>query len=291
MRHLLFTLYTPLGAWGAASASSATAAYKATELSPSRSALVGLLGAALGWPRPRLEALGHGLSFAVAEDLAPRRLPAPDYHTITPGHPLKGARRWTRFQEVRGSLSGQTQTGSILSSREYFSDGLWRIAVTRRPADADDDLPDLDRLAAALHRPHWPLFAGRKACTLGLPPDPEVIVADTLPQALARYHPPWRRRPALGASLARLRQQCDRQAAQQPRLRLLSDADYPGAPAAERIVAQIDDPRVIEVTSGRFVRRFAERPEHQSWIDRPAPPAADPPDEDAEDHVADPRDL
>ena len=48
MEHLVFTVMAPLGAWGSPSRSAANAAYKPTELDPSRSAVIGILGAALG---------------------------------------------------------------------------------------------------------------------------------------------------------------------------------------------------------------------------------------------------
>jgi len=82
-RHLVFTLYAPFGSWGAASLSAANQAYRATELSPPRSALTGLIGAALGQRRQELAELAQMLLFDVREGLSPVRDLTPDYHTTT----------------------------------------------------------------------------------------------------------------------------------------------------------------------------------------------------------------
>jgi CRISPR system Cascade subunit CasD len=254
MQHLVFTLYAPYGAWGAASASSATTAYKATELEPSRSAVIGLLGAALGRERARLPELDRALFVAVREVLAPRRDPKPDYHTVTPARRPNGRERWTRFEELRPHLAGNDkQGGSILSRREYWTNGLWTVALARSPAEG----PSLKTLAEALSRPVWLLYGGRKACGLGLPPDPEVIAAHGPVEALAAYGLPWTRRPALAAILAPL---ADAVRTQTGFGRLLYDAAYPGAPDPPlRTVARRDRTDHLLQPSGRLFRRYLTR--------------------------------
>lgn len=253
MQHLTFTLYAPYGAWGAASASSATTAYKATELEPSRSAIVGLLGAALGWERARLPVLDRALFVAVREILAPRRDPKPDYHTVTPARPPDARQHWTRFEELRNHLAGSDeQTGSILSRRECWTNGLWTIALTMRSSDG----PSPEAVAESLLRPTWPLYAGRKACGLGLPPDPEIILADGPVAALTTYGLPWSRHPALAVVLAPL---VDAVTEETPG-RLLCDADYPGAPEAPpRSVTRRDRTENLQQPSGRLFRRYQVR--------------------------------
>ena len=252
MHHLAFTLYAPYGAWGAASASSATTAYKATELEPSRSAVTGLLGAALGLERAGLPELDRAFFIAVREVLAPRRDPKPDYHTVTPSRRPDGRGRWTRFAELRTHLAGNDkQSGSILSRREYWTDGLWTVALARSPAAG----PPLEALAEALARPVWLLYAVRKACGLGLPPDPELIAADGPVQALAAYGLPWTRRPGVAAMLASLAQAVKRQGG-----RLLYDPDYPGSPAPPlRTVTRRDRTDHLRQPLGRLSRRYLLR--------------------------------
>jgi CRISPR system Cascade subunit CasD len=248
-RHLLFTLQAPLGAWGSPSLSAANAAFKTTELEPTRSALVGLLGAALGWERDRLGELDAGLSFAVRIDLAPARDPKPDYHTITPADPPAGRAAWTRFEELRRHLMGGEAKGAILSRREHWTNGLWAIAVHARGN------PPLEELADALRDPAWPLYVGRKACALGLPPDPAILEQPDLATALRIYGLPWTRHPGLQAVLSPL----IRQVLPRGGTRLLLDIDYPGAPPIRRIVERRDRPDPEPGGDGWLVRRFRTR--------------------------------
>lgn len=269
--HLLFTLYAPLGAWGSASSSAAGQARKLTELEPSRSALVGMLAAAMGWRRERLAEVDRAVRLAVRVDMAPRREPHPDYHTVTPGVPPRGREPWTRFEELRSHLSGQgKQTGSILSWREFWSNGLWTVAAVR----AGQDGPSLAELHDALEAPRWPLFAGRKAFTLGLPPDPALIDQPTLAEAFAAYGLPWTRHPALRSVLRSL-VDAHRETGKGSGDRLLFEPEMTGkngAPRPIRTVPRRDrpDPAVMgEGTHGPWVvPRWQERTRVEAFLPR-----------------------
>lgn len=256
---LAFTLCAPYGAWGAASLSSATTAYKATELDPPKSALVGLLAAALGLERAGLAALAQSVLVAVRVGVRPERDPKPDYHTITRAAPPEGRDRWTRFEELRAHLAGRGESGSLLSRREYWACGLWTVAVVV----AADAPWSADLLAQALRAPRWTLYAGRKSCTLGLPPDPEVIVDAGGPMAaLGRYGWPWERHPGLAAVLEPLRDRLEHPDAQD----LIFDPDYPGAPQGDdghtvRTTRRRDRPDPLVLDGGRIYQRFHERTE------------------------------
>jgi len=197
--------------------------------------------------------------------VAPEREPHPDYHTVTPGVPPAGAERWTRFAELRRHLAGGTATsGSILSRREFWSNGLWTVATVATGAAG----PTLNRLHAALACPRWPLFAGRKTFTLGLPPDPALVDAPDLAAAFAGYGPPWQRHPGLRVGLRRLA----KAHAANDRDRLLFEPDMPGAPEPLRRVPRRDrpDPAILgEGTAGPWVRpRWHERTRGEAWLRR-----------------------
>ena len=263
-RHLVFTLAAPYGAWGSASLSSATTAHKATELDPSKSALTGLLGAALGFARPRLGELAKHLRVAVWVLARPERDPAPDYHTITRADPPSGREHWGRFEELRSHLAGGEAKGSLISRREYWSGGLWTAAVWSDHPEAGPG-----RLAEALAAPRWPLYAGRKSCTLGLPPDPEVIAAAGPVAALRAYGRPEERHPALAPLLKRLTARTDGGG------ELLFDPDYPGAPPPNRhlrILRRLDRCDPLELAEGRVYPRYHERAEARM----PFPPLEEP---------------
>ena len=265
-RHLLFTVQAPLGAWGSASSSSAIQAHKPTELDPSRSALIGLLAASLGWPRQRLAEVDATVRLAVRVDRTPDREALPDYQTATPARAPKDRERWTRLEELRDHLSGTAKSsGSILSWREFWTNGCWTVAALA----TDVASPSLDDLHHALVTPRWPLFAGRKAFTLGLPPDPELVEAPDLAAAFASYGPPWHRHPTLRQ---RFEKSLDAHA-QMANDRLLFEADMPGAPIPERRVVRRDRPdpaRMGDGITGPWTRpRWYERTLCEAWLPRP----------------------
>lgn len=269
---LCFTLAAPYGAWGAASQPSATSAWKATELDPPKSAIVGVLAAALGVERSGLGTLAASVRVAVRTGLRPERDLRPDYHTISRARRPVGRDRWSRFEELRPALSGDDSSGSLLSSREHWSCGLWSVAVATTATSEGDAL--LERMAAALRTPRWPLYAGRKACALGLPPDPERLDAPGPVAALTAYRWPWERHPALMSALAPLVALKRKRAEVET---LAWDPDYPGSPSSGKsgatesdggwVVRRVwrrDQPDPLPLPGGRIQQRFQERTELRS---------------------------
>jgi CRISPR system Cascade subunit CasD len=146
---------------------------------PGRSALIGLLGAALGIRRDDemgQDALASGYRFAVRE-LAQGSL-LRDYHTaqVPSRAALKKAPSYTRRDELA------VEVNTILSSRDYRCDGYWQVAV-----EVCTDAPphSLEQLAQALREPRFTLYLGRKACPPALPLQPGIVEADSLQAAFA----------------------------------------------------------------------------------------------------------
>ncbi|MBX9295648.1 type I-E CRISPR-associated protein Cas5/CasD [Chromobacterium vaccinii] len=171
--YLVFRLYGPMASWGEL----AVGEQRVSADHPSRSALLGLLGAALGVRRSDeggQQALSRGYRFGVK--LVAAGMPLRDYHTVQwPDIPKKFSYR-TRRQEMRD----KAKLNTILSSREYRSDSLSVVAVEAAP-----DAPHgLAALADALCSPVFMPYLGRKSCPLALPLDPRVGGFDTLKQAL-----------------------------------------------------------------------------------------------------------
>ena len=259
---LVFTLAAPFGSF-AVTRSAANAAVKPSVLEPPKSALVGLLGAALGWERERLGGLSDAFHVAVREGLRPRPDPIWDFHTITKPVRPPGGGSWTRFEELRGralqDLKGPA--GSTMSRREFWSVGLWTISLARTGSGG----PSLTEVQAALCRPHWPLFAGRKAYALGLPPDPEIVQAAGPAAAHTSYGWPWERHPDLagdGTPLAALRAARGNWS----RVQLLFDVGYPGAPAFDSEVERADLPFPGLTAEGRLVRGYAPRRVRHAYV-------------------------
>ena len=171
--YLLLRLYGPLASWGEI----AVGESRHSAVHPSRSALLGLLGAALGITRDDesgQQALNGGYRFGIK--LESTGSPLRDYHTIQVGVPP----RKFQFRSRRQELLGATKVDTILSTREYRCDSLALVAI-----EALSDAPaSLDTLEQALRLPHFPLYLGRKSCPLALPLLPQQVTTTTLREAL-----------------------------------------------------------------------------------------------------------
>ncbi len=172
---LLFTLYAPLAALGAV----AVGERRVSAARPARSAILGLLAAALGIER-RDEAAHTALQegYGVAVRVETEGALLQDYHTAQVP-PAKRDRRWpTRRAEL-----AEPRLETILSLREYRADARHTVAfwTARDPPQA------LAALAEALCRPRFTLYLGRKACPLGLPPAPRIVAAATLADAFTSF--------------------------------------------------------------------------------------------------------
>lgn len=177
MEYLLFRLYGPLASWGEIAVGEArhTASY------PSKSALLGLLAAALGIRRDeeqRQSNLAAGYQFAVKVISTGHLLQ--DYHTTQVPDSVGSIIYRTRREEL---ISGKARLGTILSRREYRCDALAIVAV-RSLACAPVSRGELHD---ALLRPKFHLYLGRKSCPLAAPLKPLIFDAEGFGQALDKY--------------------------------------------------------------------------------------------------------
>jgi len=177
MEYLLFRLYGPLSSWGeiAVGESRHTASY------PGKSALLGLLAAAIGIRRDdeaKQSALAEEYQLAVKVISTGHLLR--DYHTTQVADSVGGFTYRTRREEL---IIGNDRLGTILSSREYRCDALSVIAVR-----ALDGAPySLQELCNALLKPKFHLYLGRKSCPLAAPLNPRIREARGFGQALDEY--------------------------------------------------------------------------------------------------------
>lgn len=170
--YLVMRLYGPLASWGEI----AVGEQRHSAVHPSRSALIGLIGAALGIERDAVAsqaALASRYLFGIKLECIGS--PLRDYHTVQSGVPPRKTRFRTRRQELQAD-----KVDTLLSYREYRCDSLSTVAV-----QALDGAPyTLTRLAEALDSPRFPLYLGRKSCPLALPLAPSVVQAESLRAAL-----------------------------------------------------------------------------------------------------------
>lgn len=176
--YLLFRLYGPLASWGVI----AVGQERGSDVQPSKSAILGLLAAALGIRRDeeqRLAALAAGYGFAVRVDAGGMLLR--DYHTaqVPSASDMKKRPHRTRRDEL---LLPRHALNTVLSSREYRCDALYMVALWASP-----NAPySLAELAAALVKPQLPLYLGRKSCPLALPLQARIMTTETLAVAFSQ---------------------------------------------------------------------------------------------------------
>jgi CRISPR system Cascade subunit CasD len=178
MKFLLFRLYAPLASWGDV----AVGEFRPSYGYPGRSALLGLIGAALGVDRRDEEghiSLYRALVFAVAIYTEGALLR--DYHTAqVPGAAaLKKRPHRTRADEL---VLPRHELNTILSRRDYRQDA---VSIAGACLRGEHTAPDLDAICVALQRPHYTPYLGRKACPPALPLSPRIVEADTFRAAIA----------------------------------------------------------------------------------------------------------
>ncbi|MCF7807882.1 MAG: type I-E CRISPR-associated protein Cas5/CasD [Candidatus Marinimicrobia bacterium] len=179
MEYLLFRLYGPMASWGEI----AVGEMRHSEAKPSKSALIGLLAAALGITREQedqQQALATGYRFGIKMLSAGQVMR--DYHTAQAPDSVGKFRYRTRRDEL---VVGRARLGTVLSTREYRTDSQAVIALCATP----ESTWELEKLAEALRQPHFHLYLGRKSCPLSAPLNPQIIIADGFRAALDGYQP------------------------------------------------------------------------------------------------------
>ncbi|MFP4681950.1 MAG: type I-E CRISPR-associated protein Cas5/CasD [Chitinispirillaceae bacterium] len=176
MKYLLFQCYAPFVSWGEI----AIGKDRHSSRQPSKSAIIGLLAAALGIRRDDVEgmdSLVNSMRFAVKMFSGGTVLR--DYHTAQV--PKVGKKDFfnTRRDEMKAP---QERINTVLSSREYRCDALAVVGVW-----LDDHILSYEDLADALRKPAFTLYFGRKSCPPAAPLNPEVVDADTVRGAFDKY--------------------------------------------------------------------------------------------------------
>ncbi len=149
MTSVVLRLEGPLQAWSA----QGRLGIRDTEREPTKSGVLGLVGAALGMARDDDTTLAElrGLAMAVRVDRAGSLLR--DFHTAGGG----------RF---RGEKYTAHDTSSCVPTERYYLQEASFVAALQGDASL------VARIAAALKSPRWPLFLGRRSC----PPSVRVLL-------------------------------------------------------------------------------------------------------------------
>ena len=168
---LIITLAGPMASFGEESGN----VRRGTVDRPTRSALLGLAGAALGITRADAE---RQRALAVSFRVATRTLCAgtlvTDFHTYQSLPSAKGCPR-TRAE----ALSRPLDLATGITHREYRTDVRYQAAY-RAILGGRYSLRDLN---SGFERPAYTLYLGRKSCPLSYPLAPEIIEAQTVTDA------------------------------------------------------------------------------------------------------------
>jgi CRISPR system Cascade subunit CasD len=179
-RYLILLLDGPMQAWGTHTFED----FRPCNAFPTRSGLLGLLGACLGLDRrdtEALEQLAMSVEFAVRADREVLRPEAevpkakaavklPDFHTV----------------EDARKVDGSANKNPVVSRREYLFDAAFTVAIGAKP----DGPVTLDAIAEALRRPCFTPVLGRRSCPIARPLlDGEAVEASDAKAALATIAP------------------------------------------------------------------------------------------------------
>ena len=172
--YLVFSLAASLGAMGELAGHER----RGSLLWPGRSALIGLMGAALGIRRDGDFSMLDALEIDVAVFSSGAALR--DFHTIQ-SVPAAAVKKPNSRPEAIRAAGGRLTTSITL--RDYRAGVFYGVAVQGE---------GLEEIAAALRKPYFMLYLGRKSCPLSAPPDPQIVQADTVDEALEQLKiPAW----------------------------------------------------------------------------------------------------
>ncbi len=170
--YLIIKLQGTMQSWG----SHTYEDYRPSYIFPTRSAIVGLLGACIGIDREDIkkrEALNNSLTTLTVR--ADPRFPkdqaaALKMHKITDFHTVQNARK----------VDGAFRKDAIVSRREYLCDAEFSLAMM-----FDKELGySLEDIKQAIQKPFFTPFLGRKSCPLQRPLYEAVITANNAQEAL-----------------------------------------------------------------------------------------------------------
>jgi CRISPR system Cascade subunit CasD len=174
--HIVFTLAASLGATG----EFAGHERRGSVGWPGRSAILGLVAAALGIRRHETGRLAVLDALKVAVAVFDEGEPLRDYHTVMTIPTAKAKRpdsRRAAFEMAKGDIN------TAITIRDYRTSPLFGVALWGG---------ELESVLEALKSPAFVLYLGRKSCPLAAPMRPRITNADTPVEALQEIElPPW----------------------------------------------------------------------------------------------------
>ncbi|NLH82473.1 MAG: type I-E CRISPR-associated protein Cas5/CasD [Phyllobacteriaceae bacterium] len=178
MAHVVvFRLEAPIAAFG----DLAIGERRTSDRRPAASAVLGMLAAALGIGRDDPRQADLAAAWRIVTRVDALGAPLADFHTAQAPPRRRGRGFATRADELADPLDLAT----IVSRRDYWTDAAFTVLLW--PADGLGDRVTAETLVAALTRPVWALYVGRRACPPSRPLAPRAIDAATVVEAFTGW--------------------------------------------------------------------------------------------------------
>lgn len=185
--HLVFTLCAALGAMGELAGHER----RGSLTWPGRSAVIGLVAAAMGIRRGNDDAFARLDALRMAVGVIDDGVPLRDYHTVET-IPTAAARKPDSRPAAIARAGRNTNT--TITLRDYRVGVAYAVALWPGPGWTGA----LEDLARGLRQPAFTLYLGRKSCPLAAPPAPRIVRAEGPLQALSlAVRPPFGHQGAL----------------------------------------------------------------------------------------------
>jgi len=185
-QYLILRLDGPMQAWGTHTFED----YRPVNPFPTRSGLLGLVGACLGIDRrdsAGLHGLANSIEVSVRIDaIAPRPEAESEQAMESPPKPALKQRDFHTVLKAR-KVDGSTNKYPVVSEREYLFESAFTVAIGARA----DGAVTLRSIAAGLRQPAFTPSLGRRSCPLARPllETPEPIEAADAMAALSDVAP------------------------------------------------------------------------------------------------------
>ncbi|WP_457645260.1 type I-E CRISPR-associated protein Cas5/CasD [Profundibacter sp.] len=172
---VIFTLVAPMGAFGGPAGHER----RGTDSWPARSAVLGLVGAALGVRREDTAGQKALTCWRMAVSVLSAGPVLRDFHTVQTVPAARIKRPATRADAL--AALNHSDNG-LITCRDYRMDCAFGVALWGGVG--------ADRLVSALSKPVFVPYLGRKSCPLSAPMAAQVVQAESPVQALAQIQPP-----------------------------------------------------------------------------------------------------
>lgn len=160
--------------------------YRPSHIFPTRSAVVGLLGACLGIDRADIQSRADlDTSFELTVRADRRKVQTDQFGQIK--EKILYMQKMTDYHTVLDArkVDGTSRSDAIISHREYLCDAEFTLALGFR----SNAVFSLEKVKAAIQKPYYTPVLGRRSCPIQRPLFENIVLAEDAQQALAQIEP------------------------------------------------------------------------------------------------------